>query len=62
MKPAKITAKGFDRRFENGEDIYEPMFVNDIYRKLEHGEQSIKAGKTMDALESLHKIREEFGL
>ena len=38
------------------------MFMQDVYRKLEAGEQSIKAGKTMDAFESLKSVREKYGI
>lgn len=62
-EPVFITKNGYGDMVIMSMETYErTMFANDIYRKLEQGEQSIKAGKTLDAFESLSKIREEYGL
>ena len=38
------------------------MLLNDVYRKLEEGERSIKSGDVMDGFDSLRLIREKHGL
>jgi predicted AAA+ superfamily ATPase len=40
-------------------DKQRAMFANDVYRTLEQGEQSIKAGDTMDAFGSLREVRKK---
>ena len=38
------------------------MFLNDVYRKLEEGENSIKSGDVMDGFDSLKVIRKKHGI
>lgn len=62
-EPVFITKNGYGDMVIMSMETYErTMFLNDIYRKLEQGEHSIKAGDTMDAFDSLGAIRKEYGL
>jgi hypothetical protein len=38
------------------------IFMQDIYRQLETGEESIKKGDIMDGFESLAAIKERYGI
>ena len=62
-EPIFVTKNGYgDMVFMSMETYERTMLANDIYRKLEQGERSIEAGRTMDAFESLREVRQEYGL
>lgn len=62
-EPVFITKNGYGDMVIMSMETYErTMLANDIYKKLEQGEQSIKAGDTMDAFASLREIKEKHGL
>jgi PHD/YefM family antitoxin component YafN of YafNO toxin-antitoxin module len=62
-EPVFITKNGYGDMVIMSMETYEKnMFLNDVYRKLEEGEADIKAGRVMDAFDSLRKIRDEYGL
>ena len=62
-EPVFITKNGYVDMVIMSMETYERiMFMNDVYRRLEKGEESIKAGRTMDPLDSLHEIREKYEL
>jgi PHD/YefM family antitoxin component YafN of YafNO toxin-antitoxin module len=63
QEPVFITKNGYGDMVIMSMETYEKtMFLNDIYRKLEEGEQSIRAGDVMDGFDSLKAIREKHGL
>lgn len=62
-EPVFITKNGYGDMVIMSMETYErTMFANDIYQKLEQGEQSIKAGNTLDAFDSLRDVRTKYGL
>jgi len=62
-EPIFITKNGYGDMVIMSIDTYEKtMFLHDVSRKLEEGERSIQAGKTIDGFQSLKKIREKHGL
>lgn len=62
-EPVFITKNGYGDMVIMSMETYErTMFLNDVYRKLDEGEQSIKSGDVMDAFDSLKAIREKHGL
>jgi PHD/YefM family antitoxin component YafN of YafNO toxin-antitoxin module len=62
-EPVFITKNGYGDMVIMSMETYEKtMFLNDVYRKLEEGEADIKAGRVMDAFDSLKAIREKHGL
>ena len=62
-EPVFITKNGYGEMVIMSMETYEKtMFLNDVYRKLEEGERSIKSGDVMDGFDSLHSIREKHGL
>jgi PHD/YefM family antitoxin component YafN of YafNO toxin-antitoxin module len=63
QEPVFITKNGYGDMVIMSMETYErTMFANDVYRKLEQGERSIEAGHTMDAFDSVRKVREKSGL
>ena len=62
-EPVFITKNGYGDMVIMSMETYErTMFTNDIYRKLEQGERSIEASKTMDAFDSLREARKKYEL
>jgi len=62
-EPVFVTKNGYGDMVIMSMETYErSMFINDLYRKLEQGEHSIQAGNSMDAFDSLRRIRESHGL
>ena len=63
QEPVFITKNGYGDMVIMSMETYEKtMFLNDVYRKLEEGEQSIQSGDVMDGFDSLETIREKHGL
>ena len=63
MEPVFITKNGYGDMVIMSMETYErTMFKNDVYRKLEDGEASIRAGHVMDAFDSLTAIREKYSV
>ena len=62
-EPIFITKNGYGDMVLMSIETYEnTMFINDVYDKLEKGENSIKKGDVPDGFESLKAIEEEYGL
>jgi len=62
-EPIYITKNGYGDMVLMSVEAYErTMFLNEVYRKLDEGEQSIKDGKVMDAFTALQAIRDEYDL
>ena len=62
-EPVFITKNGYGDMVIMSMETYEhTMFTNDLYGKLEQGENSIAKGDTMDAFDSLGKIRKKYEL
>ncbi|WP_347491346.1 type II toxin-antitoxin system Phd/YefM family antitoxin [Desulfoscipio sp. XC116] len=62
-EPVFITKNGYGDMVIMSMETYEKtMFLNDVYRKLEEGERSIKAGEVMDGFDSLKEVRTKHGL
>lgn len=62
-EPVFITKNGYGDMVIMSIETYErTMFINDVYRKLEQGERSIKAGAVMDGFDSLKEIRAKHGI
>lgn len=60
-EPVFITKNGYGDMVIMSIETYEKNgFIQDIYRKLEAGEHSIKNGKTRDAFESLKAVRAKY--
>ena len=58
-----MTKNGYGDMVIMSMETYErTMFLNDVYRKLEEGEASIRAGEVVDGFESLKTIREKHGI
>ena len=63
QEPVFITKNGYGDMVIMSMETYEKtMSVNDLYRKLEEGEQSIRSGNVVDAFDSIKTIREKHGL
>jgi PHD/YefM family antitoxin component YafN of YafNO toxin-antitoxin module len=63
QEPVFITKNGYGDMVIMSMETYEKtIFLSDIYRKLEEGEQSIRVGNTRDGFNSLQAIREKHGL
>jgi PHD/YefM family antitoxin component YafN of YafNO toxin-antitoxin module len=62
-EPVYITKNGYGDMVIMSMETYEKsMFLQDVYRKIEEGEADIAAGRTIDAWESLKKLREKHSL
>ena len=59
---AYVPKQGDIVKMESMETYEKTMFLNDVYRKLEEGESSIRSGNVMDGFDSLKTIREKHGL
>ena len=61
--PVFVTKNGYGDMVIMSMATYErTMYMNDIYRKLEQGEQSIKAGEVIDGFDSLAGVRKKYEL
>ena len=57
-EPVFITKNGYGEMVIMSMETYEKtLFMNDVYRKLEEGEHSIRSGDVMDGFDSLRSIR-----
>jgi len=62
-EPIFITKNGYGDMVLMSMETYEnTMFMNNVYKRLEEGENSIKKGDVLDGFESLKAIEEEYGL
>lgn len=62
-EPVFITNEGFEDMVIMSMETYEKtVFMNDLYHKLEAGEESIKKGDVIDGHESIRIIKEKYGL
>lgn len=62
-EPVFITKNGYGDMVIMSMETYEKtMFLNDVYRKLDKAEQSIRSGDVMDGFASLQAIRKKHGL
>jgi PHD/YefM family antitoxin component YafN of YafNO toxin-antitoxin module len=62
-EPVFITKNGYGDMVIMSMETYEKtMFLNDVYRKLEEGEASIRSGDVLDGFDSLKTIREKHGV
>lgn len=62
-EPVFITKNGYGDMVIMSMETYEKtMFMNDVYRKLDEAERSIRSGDVMDGFDSLKAIREKHGL
>ena len=62
-EPIFVTKNGYGDMVLMSMETYEnTMFMNDVYKRLEEGENSIKKGDMLDGFESLKAIEEEYGL
>jgi len=61
-EPIYITKNGYGDMVVMSMETYEKsMLMNDIYQKIDEGEQSIAEGKVMDGFKSLKDTREKYG-
>lgn len=59
--PVFITKNGYGDMVIMSMETYEStMFINDVYRKIEEAEESVKNGEVIDAFSSLQRIREKY--
>jgi prevent-host-death family protein len=62
-EPVFITKNGYGDMVIMSMETYEKiMFMNNVYRKLEEGERSIRSGDVMYGFDSLKAIKEKHGL
>ena len=62
-EPIFVTKNGYDDMVIMSMETYEKtMFVNDVYRKVEAGEHSVRSGDVMDGFDSLKAVRKKHGL
>lgn len=62
-EPVFITKNGYGEMVIMSMDTYEnTMLMNDIYRKVDEAEQSVRKGDLTDGFESLRKTREKYDL
>ena len=58
QEPVFITKNGYGDMVIMSMETYERMlFMNDIYSKLDAGEQSIREGNTLDGFEALRRVK-----
>ena len=59
-EPVFVTKNGYGDMVIMSMETYErSMFMNDVYRKLEEGERSIRLGNVRDGFESLKALKEQ---
>ena len=62
-EPVFITKNGYGEMVIMSMDTYEKtMLMNDIYRKVDEAEQSVRKGNVTDGFKSLRKMREKYDL
>lgn len=62
-EPVFITKNGYGDMVIMSMEIYEEkMFMNDVFNKLKAAEDQLNAGKTLDADDSLKRIREKYNV
>ena len=62
-EPVFITKNGYGEMVIMSMETYEKtMLMNDIYRKIDEAEQSVRKGEVTEAFESLRKTREKYDL
>lgn len=62
-EPVFITKNGYGDMVIMSMETYErTMFLNDVYRKLEQGEASLRSGNVIEGFDSLKVIREKHGI
>ena len=68
-EPIMVTKNGYmdmvivsPEFFDKYEDVKKRMWLEDVYKKLEEGEQALKEGKVIDAREHLRQLREKYAL
>jgi len=62
-EPVFITNNGYGDMVIMSMETYERILCeNDVDHKLEEGERSIEGGETIDAFDSLNKIRKKYEL
>ena len=59
--PIFITKNGYGNMIIMSMENYrKPLFINDVYAKISESEDDFKNGRTMDAYESLAKLRRKY--
>ena len=62
-EPVFVTKNGYGEMVIMSMETYEKtMFLNNVYRKLDEGERSIRSGDVMDAFDSMKAIRTKHGI
>lgn len=62
-EPVFITKNGYGEMVIMSMDTYEKtMLMNDIYRKVDEAEQSVRKGDVKDGFEALKRMREKHDL
>lgn len=62
-EPIFVTKNGYGDMVIMSMKIYEEqMFMNDVFNKLSDAEDQLKAGKILDADDSLKRIREKYNV
>jgi len=62
-EPVFITKNGYGEMVIMSMDTYEKtMLMNDIYRKVDEAEQSVRKGDVKDGFEALKIMREKYDL
>ena len=62
-EPIFVTKNGYGDMVIMSMELYEKtMFLNNVYRKLEEAEASLKNGEVMDAFDAIKELRNKNGL
>lgn len=62
-EPVFITKNGYGDMVIMSMEIYEEkMFMNDVFHKLKAAEDQLNSGKTLDADDSLKRIKEKYNV
>jgi len=61
--PIFITKNGYGDMVMMSMEVYEKtLYMNDIYRRLQAAEQSVKENRVADAYSALAAVKEKYGL
>lgn len=68
-EPIYVTKNGYQDMvilspefFNKFEDVMKRIWLEDVYKKLEEGEEDLRAGRVGDPWEMLREMREKYGL
>lgn len=60
--PIYVTKNGYNDMVIMSAEVYDRIRLYSVYEKLMEAEADIAEGRTTDAFESLHQLREKYGI